>query len=174
MRIVAHVSKFYDWEPIPADVKITTADIAAGKVKPSLSGGYLARVTKNLPTQVEIMLPEEQIIAKIIHDKTRAEGGRTLTRSQAIAFYLSENVLPHHAHRSWLTKFELHDTDGPDEEMLLAMLAPHTCPQGADKDVAPNIMPSEVAAHVTAYTENADTADHIAHLGVHFKLKAVS
>ncbi len=32
MRVVAHLTKFTDWEPVPSDVKVTPQDIAAGKV----------------------------------------------------------------------------------------------------------------------------------------------
>ena len=102
MRIIVHVNKCYDWVPVPSDVTVTQADIAAERVKPASGGGWLMKITKNVQTDTVIGLPEEQIIAKIIHDKTRPEGGRTLTRQQAVAFYLSENVMPHHAHRSWM------------------------------------------------------------------------
>jgi len=124
MRIVAHVSKFYDWTPVPSDVTVTQADITAERVKPASGGGWLMKVTKSVPTHTVATIPEEQVIAKIIHDKCRPEGGRTLTRQQAVAFYMSENVMPHHAHKTFITKFEV-DDDGPDEKMFRAQLAPH-------------------------------------------------
>jgi hypothetical protein len=130
MRVTVSVKKFYDWEPVPGDVVVTQQDISSEKVKPAANGGWLMKVTKNLETHTQVNLPEEQIIAKIIHDRTRPEGGRVLTRKQAVAFYLSENVMPHHAHRSWITGFEVHD-DGPDEKMARAMLAPHTVSETA-------------------------------------------
>ena len=125
MRVVVHVKKFYDWEPVPGDVVVTQADINAERVKPAANdGGWLMKVTKTIKSHTQVNLPEEQIIAKIIHDRTRPEGGRVLTRKQAVAFYLSENVMPHHAHRSWISGVEVHD-DGPDEKLIRAMLAPH-------------------------------------------------
>jgi hypothetical protein len=166
MRIVVHHSKFYDWEPVPADVVVTPADISSGKVKSAgRAGGWLMRVAKEPVggTHTMINVPEEQIIAKIIHEATRPEGGRTLTRKQAAAFYVSENVMPHHAHRSWLTKFEI-DDDGADEAMLRKMLALHV--------EAVNIEASEVEAHVAAYTEPATAKDHADHMHTHFKVKA--
>ena len=130
MRVVVHVKKFYDWEPVPADVVVTPQDISSEKVKPAANGGWLMKVTKTLATHTQVNLPEKQIVAKIIHDRTRPEGGRTLTRKQAVAFYLSENVMPHHAHRSWVTGFEVHD-DGPDEKLAREMLKPHSISETA-------------------------------------------
>lgn len=163
MRIVAHHTKFYDWEPVPHDVAVTKTDIAAGKVKPSGNGGWLMPVTKEPKggTHTEIHIPERQIIAKAIHDKCRAEGGRTLTRAQCVAFYVSEHVLPNAAHRSWLTKFEVHD-DGPDEALAREMFGEHVA--------AGNIPEADLEAHVAAYLEKADHAEHLAK---HFKVKGV-
>jgi hypothetical protein len=166
MRIVVHHSKFYDWDPVPEDVVVTQTDIASGKVKPAgRGGGWLMRVTKEMDTHTEIQIPESQVIAKIIHDKTRPEGGRELTRKQAIAFYLSEHVMPHHAHRSWVSKVDVHD-DGPDEALFRAALAPHVA--------AENIAAEDVDAHVEAYMEPATDKDHIDHLHTHFKVKGKS
>ena len=128
MRIVIHHKKNYDWMPVPAEVKTSGADwdsaVKSGKIKPSASGGWIMQVVREFDNFTTVGIPEAQIVAKIIHEKTRPEGGRTLTRKQAVAFLLSENVLPHHAHRSWITKFEVHD-DGPDEKLMREMLAPH-------------------------------------------------
>ena len=165
MRIVAHVSKFYDWMPVPADVVVSKADKAAGRVKLGNDGQWLMRVPREMKSHVQINLPEHQIVAKIIHDKCRPEGGRTLTRKQAVAFYLSEHVMPQQAHRSWITSFEVHD-DGPDEALARAMLAPHV--QDGTIDT------KDVDAHIAAYIESADAEAHVAHLATHFKIvKAV-
>jgi hypothetical protein len=132
MHIAVKVSKFYDWEPVPVGVPVTPQDIASEKVKPNAAGGYLMKVTKSPPggTVTTVQMPEEQVIAKIIHEKCRPEGGRTLTRTEAVAFYLGENVTPHQAHRTWIKGFDVHD-DGPDEKMMRAMLAPHTVSETA-------------------------------------------
>lgn len=164
MRVVVRHTKFYDWEPVPSDVTVTDADKASGRVKPAgRGGGWLMRVTKEPEggTHTEIHVPEHQVVAKIIHDKCRPEGGRTLSRKQALAMYLSEHVLPHHAHRSWITGFEVHD-DGPDEQLARAMLAEH---------VKSGSVPAEdVEAHLAAYKETADGAAHAAHLCAHFRV----
>jgi hypothetical protein len=165
MRVTVHLNKFYDWVPVPDDVKVTDADIKAEKVKPSGGGGYLMRVPKVGDTHTTVTMPEEQVIAKIIHDKTRPEGGRTLTRKQAVAFYLSEHVMPQQAHRTWITKVEVHDPDGPDEAMMRAMLAPHVA--------SGNIDAADVEAHVAAYKETATSDDHVAQLHAHFRVGKV-
>lgn len=168
MRIVAHLTKFYDWEPVPADVKVTQQDIASGKVKPDAAGAWKMKVTKEPVggTTGEIMVPEEQIIAKVIHDRTRPEGGRVLSRKEAVAFYVAEDVMPHFGQRSWVKKFEVHDTEKPDEQLLRTMLAPH---------VADGNIPSEdIESHVKAYLAPASPDEHVAQLTKHFKIKAVA
>src|ERR1019366_8635762 len=147
MRVTVHLNKYYDWVPVPEGTVLTDADKKSDKVKPAGGGGYLMQATKKGETHTTVTLPEEQVIAKIIHDKTRPEGGRKLTRKQALAFYLSEHVMPHHAHRTWVTKVEVHN-DGPDEKMMRVMLAPHV--------TAGNIPATDVEAHVAAYMEPAD------------------
>jgi len=124
MRVIVHLSKFYDWVPVPADVTVTTSDIQAERVKPASGGGWLMKVTKEATTHTQINLGEHQVIAKIIHEKTRPEGGRTFTRRQAVAFYLAENVMPHHAHRLWFTDIKVHD-DGPDLALFRSMMGVH-------------------------------------------------
>jgi hypothetical protein len=167
MRIVAHHSKFYDWEPVPADVKVTAADLASGKAKPMMRGeGYLMKVTKDAPsgsTFTEIHISEAQICAKIIHDKCRPEGGRMLTRKEAVGMYLSEHTLPHHAERAWLTKVEVEDS-GPDEVLMRQMLMPHA-------ESATHIEPEEVDAVVANYMQPANADDHVHHLRRHFRLE---
>jgi hypothetical protein len=109
MRVVVHLAKFYDWVPVPPDVKVAEADVKADRVKPAADGGWLMKVTKEADTYTTVLLPEHQIVAKIIDEKTRSSGGRTLSRKQAVGFYLSEHVMPQHAHRTWIKGFEVHD-----------------------------------------------------------------
>jgi hypothetical protein len=166
MRIVVHHSKFFDWEPVPADVKVTAADLAAGKAKPMFRGeGYLMKVTKDAPdgsTFTEVQISEAQICAKIIHDKCRPEGGRMLTRKEAVAMYLSEHTLPQHTERAWLTKVEVED-DGPNEALMREMLAPHA-------ESATHIEPEEVDALVANYMQSATADDHVKNLRGHFRI----
>jgi hypothetical protein len=168
MRIVLHHSKFYDDVPVPADVKVTPADIAAGKVKPAANGGFTMRVTREIPegTHSQINLPEYEIAAKVIEEKVRRN--TTVTRKQAVALYLTEYSLPLHAHRSWLTKVEVHD-DGADPAALKAELDRHVA--------AGNIDPADVEEHMAAYTQTTTADDHVDHLHKHFRIntsKAVS
>lgn len=163
MRIIVHHSKFYDWEPVPRDVEVTPEDVAAGRVKPGARAGdyYLMRVVKEPEggTYTEIRLPEHQILEKIIEDAIKRN--QRLTRRQAVALYVSEHVLPHHAHRSWVTGVEVHD-DGPSKDLAAAKLDEHVA--------AGNIDAADHAAHLAAYLETADGAAHTKHLSDHFKL----
>jgi hypothetical protein len=130
MRIVAHLTKFYDWVPVPLDpatgsqMKPTPADIAAERVRPSANGGWNMKVTRDMPSHMTLHLSEADVVGKIIHEKCRPEGGRVLTRKQAIAFYMAENHLPFHARKEWITKIEVHD-DGPDPVLMTKALAAH-------------------------------------------------
>ena len=94
MRAVLHVSKFYSWEPIPPDTKVTPADISSERVRVAANGGYAMRVTRQQASHTTVLMPEADVVGKIIHERTRPSGGRVLTRKQAIAFALGEDVLP--------------------------------------------------------------------------------
>ncbi len=157
MRIVIHVSKYYDWEPVPAGVAVTDADKVAGRVKPSVNGGWVMRVTKSGNTHTEIQMPEHQVHACALESHLRDKV--VLTRAQAVAKYVARDVMPHHAHRSWMTKVETHD-DGPDEALFRAAIK-----RMADVGkIEPEDIESLVAAYLTP-------ADHAAHLTQHFGIK---
>lgn len=120
MHITVKVSKFYDWEPLPAGTKTPTdADIRARRVKPSNTGGWLMRVTKELASETSVRLPESQLIALIIQDNIRDKLAHT--RTEALAHYLARHVMPHHADRQWMEAFDVHD-DGPSRELFEAKL----------------------------------------------------
>jgi hypothetical protein len=167
MIIVLHHSKFYDDVPVPSDVKVTPQDISSGKVKPSANGGWTMRTTREVKegTITTVALPEHEIAAKVIEEKLRR--GSTVNRKQAVALYLREYTLPAHAHPSWLTNIEMHDS-GPDEQVLRAALDRHV--------EAGHIDAADVAEHVSAYMQPATPEDHITHLSTHFRLakKAVA
>jgi hypothetical protein len=162
MRIVLTHSKFYDWVPVPSDVTVTPGDVASGKVKQGASGRFLTRVTKDLETHTQVNLPEHQIVAKIIDDKTRPSGGRTLSRKEAAAMYLAEHVVPNHAPRPSLTGVDVHD-DGPDEALATSMLQAHID--------AGNIDAVDMPAHLAAYLSPATKADHEAQIAKVLKIK---
>jgi hypothetical protein len=181
MRIVTHLTKFYNWISLPADVreKMSEDDIktalAAGILKPGAKEGYLMRVEVDVPTHNTALLSEADIIGKIIHEKTgRDRMKRTFTRRQAAAHLLSENVLVSECEADWISHFEVHD-DGPDEALLRDTLAPHFKAINP-RTGKPNINPEHLDAHVAAYTEKASAEDHVTHLHQHFGVaaKAVS
>jgi hypothetical protein len=161
MRIIAHHTKFYDWEVVPNDVKVTQSDISSGKVMPGRDGGWKMRVTKEPAggTHTQINLPEHEIVSKIIEEKLR--NGTTITRKQAVAMYLAQYVLPNHTHRSWLSSFEVND-DGPHEETLRSELNRHIN--------AGNIDAGDVESHLLAYLEPVDVAGHVNNLHKHFRV----
>lgn len=167
MVIVVHQSKVYKWVPLPREVSFTPADVAGGKVRLDLHGNPRVRETHDVEgSHTMITLDEKTIVEKIVHDKCRPEGGRTLTRKEAVAFILSEHFAPEHFHRSWLTgKFEFHD-DGPDEKLARSILEAHVA--------ADNIPAEHLEDHIAKYLEPTTHDDHANHLRKHFKVKVKS
>lgn len=167
MRAVVHIHRFYDWEPLPKDVgEPTEADIKALRVKPAAGGGWLMRVEKDAPdavngTHTSATPSEAQLIEVVIQEMTR--GDRTpMTRSQMLARYLTRYVMPHNAHKKWMTRFEIHD-DGPSEELFRAKIAAHV--------EAGNISELDVEDLVEAYMTPGDADAHVDHLHAHFGVK---
>jgi hypothetical protein len=160
MRIVVHLSGFYDWEPVPADVEVTDADVKAKRVKPSNDGRWLMRVTKKGDTHTDAHLPENELIELLIHDMIRDR--QVLDREQAVARYMARHVMPHHAHRAWMKDFDVQD-DGPDESLFDQMLKPHVAAGNIDQD--------DFEAMREAYTKPADVASHCDVLHGHFGTK---
>lgn len=154
MIVVAHIRKFYDWDPVPKGTVVTEQDIAAGKVMPGRDGGYRMRVVKVPPggmTTRTVQITEAAILAKIIEEKTSIlKAGRTLTRKDAIAAILAEHAFPDHVEIEWLSKFEVHD-DGPHEELARATLTPHTTVEHGRRPGRMNIPPDHLEGHVGAY-----------------------
>ena len=170
MRIITHLSKYYDLRPIPADVRLSPEDIqtglAAGLLQPGQDGALRMRITVPVPTYNTTHLAESTIVAKIIHEKTdRSRLRRTLSRKEAVALCLSEHILPKICDVEWVERVEVHD-DGPDEGLLRSMLAPHTTAVNP-RTQRPNIHPDTVDAHAAAYTEPATPDDHVAHIHSH-------
>ncbi len=142
MQIVVHVSGFYNWLPVPTGVEVTEADKLAKRVKPDASGGWLMRVPQKNDSHTDIRLPESQLIAQIVSSHVRDH--ETLTRAQAASHYVLRHVLPHHAHKAWAKRAEVHDS-GPDEALLRSVIAEHV--------VAGNIQAEDVEDIVTAYLQ---------------------
>lgn len=165
MRVVAHHTKNYDWVPVPGDVQIKAEDYAAGLVKPSMQGSPRMRITRNVTNHTVIHITEADIVGQIVFERCRPSGGRMLTRKQAVAFFIAENVLDHHTQKAWLTRFEVDDS-GHDETLARQVLQAHVA--------AGNIEAEEVDAHMAAYTESALADDHVAQLHKHFKIKVVT
>lgn len=163
MRIVVHVSGYYDWEPLPDGVEVTDADIKARRVKPATSGtggGWLMRVAKKGETHTEVCLPEEELIALLLQDAIRER--QIQTRSEGVAKYLARHVMPHHAHRTWMDDFEVQD-DGSNEAHFAKLIDEHVA--------AGTLEPEDKDAMLAAYREPVQAGHHEAHLQNHFGAK---
>jgi hypothetical protein len=158
MRVIIHHSKFYDWDPVPKDVVITDDDIAAGKVMPNRDGsGYRMRVVKIPPggTHRTVLITEGTLIEKIIEEKSDIrKAGRTLTRHQAAAALLMDQILPGNIELDWITRFEVEADDGPSEELMRAKLDPHTKADHGRRRGRKNVPPEHVEDHVAAYLKD--------------------
>lgn len=171
MRVVIGVSQFHDWAPCPPDVKVTPQDIAARRVKPSARGeGYDIRVPRPFPSETTIGVSEGTIVARIIHELMPQNGGRQLTRKEAVANLLAMNVMPDHAHPKHFTSIVVDTDDGPDEKLLRASLEPYTKALHASGVVL--VDSADVEDIVAKYMEPATAADHAANLRAHFRVKA--
>lgn len=193
MRVIAHHSKFFNWEPVPEGTEVTKADQDAGRVRiGARDGEWLMKVTREPKggTHTLVCLNEETIVQQIIFEKCRPAGGRTLTRREAVATLLHEQFFAHNArdpktHRVWITRFEVECDGGPDETLFRTVFADHMVAEaervqksgGAvtdDHAKDPNIHPDDFEAHLKAYLEPTTDKDHVAHLNSHFKVKAVA
>jgi hypothetical protein len=110
MRILIHVKKFYDWEPLPDGVEPTEQDIKATRVKPAADGRWLMRVPQDRASYTEIQLPESELIALIMQDAVKE--GIFLNRAEAAGNWIGRHIASHHFHRTWVTKIEVVD-EGP-------------------------------------------------------------
>src|SRR5258708_1087427 len=114
MHIVVDLAGYYDWQPLSAGVEPTEADITALRVKPTLDGKWLMKITVDEPTHTTISLPEVEIEDCMAHFERQ---GVARTRAQVVAWYLAEKVMPHHAHPD---HFESIHVDGePEVEKFL-------------------------------------------------------
>ena len=179
MRVFVHQTHYYDWEPVPADVKLTPADLKSGKVKPNArNDGHLMQVTKQLKdkdgnpalTHTMLALTEAGIIAHIIFRATPNQGHKILSRSEAIADLTSRIFYAQHGHRSHVLGFEVDCDQGPDEALFRAMLQPHTESKHPVSG-QPTIAPSEIEERVAAYLLPATSDQHIASLHAAFAVK---
>lgn len=165
MRIVIHLSSFYDWEPLPDGIEPTEQDINALRVKVGQDGKWLMRVTKTpeVPTYTTIGMSEDDIISVMIRAKVREN--RILTRAEAIAMNLSGVVMPHNAHRSWFQKVEVEDDPmTPEHEVFVrAKLLPHVA--------CGHIEQEDYEEMIAGYMTPMTSSDHVAHLHAHFKVK---
>ena len=157
MQIIIHVSKHYDWEPLPTNVQPTAKDIKSLRVKPSANGGWLMRTTKNVATHTSINLPESQIIALIIEGIVRDKV--VYNRSEAVSHYLARHVMPGEAHRSWMHDFECFD-EGGDPMLFAQLLEPHF-------EVG-NISEEDRDELTKAYDKPLVNSHHVDHLHKHF------
>ena len=172
MRVIVDVKAYYDWEPVPPDVMVTEQDLRSGRVKPGArNGNFLMKVKKVKDTYTECMIAESTIIARIIHEMMPQEGSTPLTRKDAIGNLMAKNIMPHHAHPSFMKKFTVED-DGPDEALFRQMVTPYTvAPQ--EEGGEPLIHPDELESMVARYLEPSAPQDHVDHLHKRFNVKKV-
>lgn len=176
MRVVVHHTEYFEWEPVPPDVTITEADVAAGKVRPAarqMPGtdrlapvNWTMRVAKTAPngTHTEAHVPDEMIFHTLFHRDVRP---LRLSRRQGLALHLAKYVYPERLPTSSITDVEVHD-DGPAVAAVKALLDTHVA--------AGNIDASEHAEHMAKFTEShaphKSHADaHTEHLRTHFRVK---
>lgn len=175
MRIVVHVSKFYDWRPVPPDVKVTEKDVKAGRVKPDANGsGYLMRVTRAEKSHTFIGVSEAEIVNRIVFNLMPQNGGIALSRKEAVHELLAKRVMPEHAHPSHMTGFEVHDDAGPDVALFRSIVSRYTTAL-SDRTGEPLIDPARLDELAAKYAEPATEQDHVDHLHAKFGVrKAVS
>jgi hypothetical protein len=168
MRVVVSVSKFYDWVPVPPDVKVEPSDIASGKVMPGMGGGHRMRVLK-VPvggTHRTCTISEADIIGKIVHEKADVKrAGRTFSRKEAVAHLIQDHLLDE-MDWSWITGWDVHD-DGPDMEEFHKRMKPLTEVKHARRP-GMIIPPEHYEAHTSKYGESTVAADHVDHLHAHY------
>lgn len=126
MRVILHVSQYYDFVPVPPDVQVTKGDVDNGDVIPGVKDDtYKMRVPIPKASHTTIHLNEAELVEHIIYERCRPDGtGRVLTRRQAIAEFVQARHLPRHARAQWITGIDVHD-EGPDAALMTARLAPH-------------------------------------------------
>lgn len=186
MRIVIHVKNHNSWEPVPRDVVVTPEDVAAGKVRPAAAGGFLMKIPRAGETHVECQLTESTLIGQIIRSYTdKNKQAIILTRSEAVAEYLADQVVPHWTNRKHMRHIEIFD-DGPSEELFRAMLQPHLEAdhgRAAGKNIDAEDVDELVKAYLTPLETDHKEHHHVegtapehglglhAHLHQHFKLR---
>lgn len=176
MRVVVHLSAFYDWAPVPSDVEVTEADVKSGRVKPGKTGGHTMRVTRKMPSHTTVNVAESSIIGRLIYELIPRPGLRKLgpcNRTTLVAELLDANIMPEHAHPKHFTDFVVENDDGPDEKALRAALAPYVDAQH-HMTGEPLIDPADVEAIVAKYMEPTTHDDHKKHLHTRFGVQRAS
>ena len=169
MRVTVQVSAYYDWERVTPDVEVTPKDIKSGRVKPAANGGYLMRVKKVADTYTQACIAELTVIARIIHEMMPAQGCVPHTRKDAIGQLLARNIMPDHAHPSFMKGFTVED-DGPDETLFHAMMAPYAA--AIHEASGQPLIPAEALQDLLAgYMEKVSPQEHVDHLHAKFNVK---
>lgn len=126
MRICIHTSAYFDWEPIPEGESPEPGDVT----KPDMNGDMLRRVLIELEggetTYTDINVPEDQLteltgnqitILGLRASMPRVEGVEPTDEQIALAWFLSQKVMPGHSPPSAWTLIEV---DGnPDMQTFL-------------------------------------------------------
>jgi hypothetical protein len=167
MQLIVHVKGFYEWVDLPNDVDKESDDfkrgVKAGKVKQLMNGGWSMQVPKEMDTNVDIGIGEEDLIQVIIQEMTRGDR-RHLTRMEAATRYVARHSLPIQSHASNVQEIEFASDAGPDEELFRKMMQEHID--------CHNIDPLDFDGLLESYMTPATSDDQVDHLHTHFNVKS--
>lgn len=172
MHVVLHVTGYFDWEPVPADVEVTDEDIEAMRVKQGQSGQWLMKVekTEDVRTHTSIGIPESELFVAVVAEMTRGDK-QPLSRLQAVYRYISRFHLDHNTHPDWIDEVEV-DTDpvttiaeaGGDAALAAQSIEGQLRAYLAEHVAAGNIQTRDVERLVKKYLEPSTSSDLVDHL----------
>jgi len=175
MRVHVELSHFYDQSPVPPDVKVTAADLAAGRVKVGRDGRYTMRVVRETfikpKHECMVTVAERDVVNKLVHAYLPPPQGTgtKITRKEAVARLLAEHVMPEHAHPKHMLGFTVED-DGPDEAFFRAEVEPLT-KIVSERTGDPIVDPKDFDELLSLYLSPAPATDHVEHLHAKFGVK---
>jgi hypothetical protein len=171
MRVVVHLSRFYDWEKLPPEVHPTpdapdsdfAKAITVGLIKPSANGAWLMRVERAVDTHTLVVIPESQLSAEMIESRVGPRK-QTIGRKEAMGHAVAR-AMADQAQEAWITGFEVEDLTHPDE--VASNFHAHV-----DRFVAAGKIPAEHKARMLeVFTAPHSASDHVDHLHARFNVK---
>ncbi len=149
MLITIDLAAYYDWEPMTGTAN--EADIMALRAKPGQDGKWLKKVVKETETHTTISLHEAEIQDCMAHFE---KVGSPKTRAQTVLWYLTEKVMPHHAHPDHWVHISVHDEPAVESflnkyfDMSAEDAAASAAPAPASAPPAPAAIVEDVSAPV--------------------------